>query len=84
MLTFYPRGFRSPPPGRIGFLDPGYERVKVDCTDTRDTAVGPTDVVPRSVMIWIDKGINVIVPTRPNLPPCDNMSVCCVFCRFVC
>ena len=28
MLTFYPGGFRSPPPGRIGFLDPGYDRVK--------------------------------------------------------
>ena len=29
VLTFYPRGFRSPPPGRIGFLDPGYERVNL-------------------------------------------------------
>ena len=28
VLTFYPGGFRSPPPGRIGFLDPGYDRVK--------------------------------------------------------
>ena len=28
VLTFYPRGSRSPPPlGRIGFLDPRYDRV---------------------------------------------------------
>ena len=28
VLTFYPRGSRSPPPGRTGFPDPRYERVK--------------------------------------------------------
>ena len=37
MLTFYPGGFRSPPPGRIGFLDPGYERVKTFFLDVDET-----------------------------------------------
>ncbi len=40
VMTFYPGGFRSPPPGQTGFPDPGVNRVNV-------FKMGPSENFPK-------------------------------------